>query len=124
MTRTGLIICALLFITNPLFAFGGSGADCNGDGVDDISCSGSRCTSVDEGFQGREGNCTCVVPGGYDSKTCKDDYQAPTISPSAATGLPQVHFSVQPGSVEASAPATAGAQSTVKPVALPSTVAR
>ncbi|MEO1367089.1 MAG: hypothetical protein AAFX50_07900, partial [Acidobacteriota bacterium] len=75
----------LLLGSAPVFAFGSSGADCNGDGVNDISCSGMGCRSIDEGaMPGTGGFCECVTgPGTSDTKTCAEWKK---IAPAAFSG--------------------------------------
>ncbi|MEO1365605.1 MAG: substrate-binding domain-containing protein, partial [Acidobacteriota bacterium] len=88
-----------LFSSGPAFAFAGSSADCNGDGIDDISCSGSSCSSVDEG-PGQAGRCYCMVTGGMpDSKTCAED--APKIIGLAfGGGVPDFELAIDPTPAE------------------------
>ena len=69
-----LSIAAMLLFAAPVFGFGGSSADCNGDGNDDIQCSGSICSASDHGVFETPGYCECVtwVNGvkRTDRKTC------------------------------------------------------
>ncbi|MEO1367088.1 MAG: hypothetical protein AAFX50_07895 [Acidobacteriota bacterium] len=71
--RYTFFLLILTLLSAPAFAFGSAGADCNGDGVDDISCSGGVCGSMDEGaLAGVGGYCKCNGPNGTDSKTCAE----------------------------------------------------
>ena len=81
--KATLFVLILLISSNSAFARGGASADCNGDGVSDISCTGALCTSNDEGaFPGSsEGYCSCArYDGTFDTKKCSD---RPSFSPTS-----------------------------------------
>ncbi|MEM8993491.1 MAG: hypothetical protein AAGF23_01740 [Acidobacteriota bacterium] len=78
--RNAFFLLALLLLSAPAFAFGSAGADCDGDGVNDISCSGDVCGSAAAGARpGVGGYCKCASIGApSDHKTCAE---LPTIAP-------------------------------------------
>ena len=62
----------LLLGTDYVFAMAGATADCDGDGVQDVTCSGATCTSQD----GPGGGCACFTDeGGADIKVCGSGLQ-------------------------------------------------
>ncbi|MEM1181739.1 MAG: hypothetical protein AAGM22_25570 [Acidobacteriota bacterium] len=83
--RNGFFVLVLLCLSSPAFAFGSAGADCNGDGKNDISCSGIFCSSLDDGvLPGTGGYCDCLTAdGSTDHKTCAE---LPTIAPASWHG--------------------------------------
>ncbi|MEO1367104.1 MAG: hypothetical protein AAFX50_07985 [Acidobacteriota bacterium] len=93
-SRISFAALAFLFVTSPAFALGGASADCNGDGVNDISCSGSPCYSNDEGVMGNPGECICVSGNDVDHKTCANDMPK-IIGSTFGEVLPGILFDLQ-----------------------------
>ncbi|MEM1181741.1 MAG: hypothetical protein AAGM22_25580, partial [Acidobacteriota bacterium] len=83
--RNGFFALVFLCFSAPVFAFGSSGADCNGDGQNDISCSGISCRALDDGvLPDMGGFCDCLnADGSRDTKTCAE---LPTIAPASWHG--------------------------------------
>ncbi|MEM6793715.1 MAG: hypothetical protein AAF725_07010 [Acidobacteriota bacterium] len=74
--------------------FGLGGADCDGDGAVDITCSGSACTAIDEGeIPNVGGYCDCErADGTHDIKRCAD---RPSLQPESASLFGQPDFGQQ-----------------------------
>ena len=54
-----LFAATLLILASPAFGFGSASADCDLDGTNDITCTGSYCSSADEGTWVLGGYCKC-----------------------------------------------------------------
>ncbi|MEO1087041.1 MAG: hypothetical protein AAFY88_22625 [Acidobacteriota bacterium] len=89
-----VLIASAFLVAGPVFAFGSSSADCNGDGQNDISCSGNLCVSVDESESQYGGYCLCdSADGSWDYKACKD-WSPPTIAPAFGVAIPELRMDV------------------------------
>ncbi len=75
--RTAFFILMLLINSSSVFAFGSAGADCDGDGINDINCTGSSCIAKDS-MPNKPGYCECWTSPTMDRKSCSDE---PSFSP-------------------------------------------